>query len=371
MREDNGGFPYPKIDIHVCINCGLCEKVCPVINQANKQKPLSVYAAKNKNEAIRKHSSSGGIFSLLAEYVLSQNGIVFGARFNDKWEVIHDYTETIEGLATFRGSKYVQSNINDNFIKAEQFLQSGRIVLFSGTPCQIAGLRLFLQKEYENLLTVDFVCHGVPSPKVWRMYLQELINSKNFQKETKTISDNFSIDKITNIEFRDKSFGWKNYRFRIDIGKSEKTISYLEASGENIFMQGFLKDLYLRPACYECPSKCFKSGSDITIGDFWGVEHVLPDFDDDKGISLVMINTNKALKCYQNIEINSIETSYENALSNNPAMEKSAKMNPKRLFFFEKINKMDLFLLINKLTKRTLITRLKAKISNFAKRTKK
>ena len=175
LKEDNEGFLYPIVDKKTCIDCGLCEKVCPILHQGEPQKPLKVYAAKNLNEEIRRQSSSGGIFTLLAEQVIQEGGVVFGARFDENWEVKHDYTETIEGLAVFRGSKYVQSRIEDNYKKAEEFLKQGRKVLFSGTPCQIAGLKRFLRKEYEELLTVDFVCHGVPSPGVWRKYLKETV----------------------------------------------------------------------------------------------------------------------------------------------------------------------------------------------------
>ena len=171
MAADNEGFLYPQVNSAICIDCGLCEKVCPVINQSAPREPLVVYAAKNNNEDIRLKSSSGGIFTLLAEKVIEEGGVVFGAKFDADWNVVHDYTETIEGLAAFRGSKYVQSIIGDNFKTAKQFLNNGRKVLFSGTPCQIAGLKKYLRKEYDNLLTVDVVCHGVPSPMVWRDYL--------------------------------------------------------------------------------------------------------------------------------------------------------------------------------------------------------
>ncbi|MDR2979033.1 MAG: Coenzyme F420 hydrogenase/dehydrogenase, beta subunit C-terminal domain [Bacteroidales bacterium] len=358
MLEDQEGFLYPQIDTKLCTNCGLCEKVCPVINQSSKRKPLYTCAAKNKNETIRKDSSSGGVFSLLAEYVLSQKGIVFGAHFNESWEVIHDYTENIAGLAAFRGSKYVQSKIENSFVKAEQFLKSDRIVLFSGTPCQIKGLRLFLQCEYENLLTVDFVCHGVPSPKVWRMYLQELVKSTKFQKET---AINFSLNDITNIEFRSKSSGWKRFSFLADMYMPEKNFTFSEPLDKNIFMRGFLSDLYLRPSCYACPSKCFKSGSNITVGDYWGIEHLLPEYDDDKGISLVMLHTSKAFDIYRNMDADSMETLYENAFSSNPAIEKSAKIHKNRKSFFSQIdnNKKSIFALIETSLRASLGERIK------------
>jgi coenzyme F420-reducing hydrogenase beta subunit len=179
MREDREGFLYPEVDSERCCNCGLCSEVCPVINRREAGKPLYVYAAKSRDEEIRRQSSSGGIFTLLAEKILDENGVVFGARFNENWEVIHDYVETKDELVFFRGSKYVQSRIGESYLQAQQFLEKGRKVLFSGTPCQISGLKFFLGKEYDNLLTVDIVCHGVPSPLVWRMYLNQLIDSQS------------------------------------------------------------------------------------------------------------------------------------------------------------------------------------------------
>lgn len=188
MSLDNEGFLYPQVDNESCIDCGLCEKVCLVLNQGKECKPFQVYAAKNINEEIRMKSSSGGIFTLLAEQILHEGGVVFGARFNADWEVIHDYTETKEGLAAFRGSKYVQSRLGDSFCQAEHFLRQGRKVMFTGTPCQIAGLKLFLRKTYDNLLTVDFICHGVPSPGVWKKYLEELIALKDNRKNSVLLS---------------------------------------------------------------------------------------------------------------------------------------------------------------------------------------
>ena len=176
MRQDSEGFLYPVIDDISCTRCGKCKNICPANYQGAARKPLNVYAAKNMDEEIRRQSSSGGIFSLLAEHVIQEGGVVFGARFNDTWDVVHDYTETVEGLAVFRGSKYVQSVTGETYIQAKKFLKDGRKVLYSGTPCQIAGLKAFLQGDHNNLLTVDLVCHGVPSPLVWKKYLDEIIN---------------------------------------------------------------------------------------------------------------------------------------------------------------------------------------------------
>ena len=165
LQEDFEGFRYPTINTSLCINCEICEKVCPTINHKEGKKPLQALAFVNPNESIRLQSSSGGAFTFIAEQIISEGGVVFGAIFDNKWEVCHTFTETKEGLAAFRGSKYVQSRIESAYRNAEYFLKAGRKVLFSGSPCQIAGLKLYLRKEYDNLITVDFICHGVPTPK--------------------------------------------------------------------------------------------------------------------------------------------------------------------------------------------------------------
>ncbi|MCS2450406.1 Coenzyme F420 hydrogenase/dehydrogenase, beta subunit C-terminal domain [Bacteroides thetaiotaomicron] len=202
MHEDEEGFLYPLIDMSFCIECGLCENVCPVINQSEVCSPLKVYAAKNPNEQIRLSSSSGGIFTMLAEQILKENGIVFGARFDEKWEVEHDYADTLDGIAAFRGSKYVQSRIGDSYQRVEDFLRKGRKVLFSGTPCQVAGLKRFLHnKEYDNLLTVDVICHGVPSPLIWRKYLEETIRPKGVAGKKSVLKSGYPPLRRTKIRF--------------------------------------------------------------------------------------------------------------------------------------------------------------------------
>lgn len=178
MQPDNEGFLYPQVDHTQCIECGLCEKVCPCLHEAKPSKPLKVFAAINRDEPVCMSSSSGGIFTSLAQYVIQNGGVVFGARFDNRWDVIHDYTDKVDGLSAFRGSKYLQSRVGDTFTLARRFLKEGRTVLFSGTSCQIAALRRFLQKDYDNLLTADLVCHGTPSPLVWRIYLEEIIARK-------------------------------------------------------------------------------------------------------------------------------------------------------------------------------------------------
>ena len=347
LKEDCEGFLYPEVDKSICIDCGLCKKVCPVHYQGEEHKPLKVYAAKNHDEEIRKQSSSGGIFTWIAEKVIQEGGVVFGARFDENWEVRHDYTETFEGLAAFRGSKYVQSRIEDNYRKAETFLKQGRKVLFCGTPCQIAGLKCFLRKEYENLLTIDIVCHGVPSPGVWRKYLIEKIAG---------ISDDKRNIRVEEISFRDKITGWKNYSFSLtlshfDENRIRHNKSYSELSRKNYFMKGFLADLYLRPSCYACPAKSGKSGSDITLGDLWGAPNIIGNEDDDRGTCLTLINKDiPFLKDYSSLWMKEID--YNAALIHNPAIEHSAKIPLNRTLFFQSFEGMEsLEKTVQKLTK--------------------
>ncbi|MEY8611970.1 Coenzyme F420 hydrogenase/dehydrogenase, beta subunit C-terminal domain [Parabacteroides segnis] len=364
MVEDDEGFLYPKVDSSLCIDCSLCEKVCPVINQGEPRIPDVVYAAKNLNEEIRMASSSGGIFTLLAEEVIAKGGVVFGARFNEEWDVVHDYTETIEGLSAFRGSKYVQSRVGKCYSQVEEFLEKGRKVLFSGTPCQIAGLKKFLRKEYEDLFMVDFICHGVPSPGVWRLYLKEI--QEKVSHKSPDSSSFFGGRKvfIKNIFFRDKQFGWKKFssvfHFLVaeNEGMSKESILFSETLNKNIFLRGFLMDLYLRPSCYLCPSKSLKSGSDITIGDYWGIALILPDFDDDKGVSAVVANSGKGKYLLKSLKMEYRETSYEDVKIKNPAIEYSSCFTQKRNLFYRMRNDT-IHTRVEKLCKQTLEQQIK------------
>lgn len=315
LIQDNEGFLYPQIDESICIDCGLCERVCPIINQELPSEPIKTFAAKNNDENIRQLSSSGGIFTLLATKVINNGGVVFGAIFNAKWEVEHDYTDTIESIAKFRGSKYVQSKINNNYILAEEYLKDGKQVLFSGTPCQIAGLKRFLRKEYENLICVDIICHGVPSPFIWQKYLEQ-----------------YNSTELSSISFRDKTNSWK--RYEVVIRQGEKTL-IREDIGKNIYMKLFLSDLCLRPSCSNCSSKSGKSKSDITIADFWGIQHLHPDFDDDKGCNLILINSKKGLNLFNKLECDKIETDFNTAIKYNPSYFKSVAEPKYRKYFFE------------------------------------
>lgn len=355
LHEDSEGFLYPVADASVCINCGLCEKVCPVINQHTAHEPLQTFAAKNSNEAVRAASSSGGVFTMLAESVIKSGGVVFGAAFDQQWKVVHTCATTIGGLQKFRGSKYLQSQTNNTFKEAEAYLKQGRQVLYSGTPCQVAGLKRYLRKDYDNLLTVDFICHGVPSPGVFRTYLRDEINRHSARqsggKNTVLLpciplvaeSDGLGGGdvKIQSVSFRDKRKGWKKFGFALGLSKAsaagEKNSVLLSYSplNKDLFMRGFLRDLYLRPSCYACPAKELKSGSDITLGDFWGIETLLPELDDDRGISAVTANTEKGRALLQELNAEQTEVAYREVVKRNPALVHSASEPKGRKAFFE------------------------------------
>lgn len=321
MQMDNEGFLYPQVDSSKCVDCHLCEKVCPVINQYEARTPLNVYAAKNSDDEVRRSSSSGGIFTLLAEQTIKDGGVVFGACWDKDWNVKHDYAECLDDLAKFRSSKYLQSVIGDTYIKAEQFLKASRKVMFTGTPCQIAGLKHFLRKEYDNLLTVEVICHSVPSPGVWQQYLTTRLHTLKWEK-----SD------IRNISFRDKKTGWKTYSFVIE---NKDGNSFIELSSKNAFMRGFLADLYTRPSCHACPAKQLRSGSDITLGDFWGIESLMPEIDDDKGVSAIIVNSDKGKQVLHNINVEVHEVQYDELTTRNPALVKSFPITLKRTEFFK------------------------------------
>lgn len=342
MQEDKEGFLYPTVDAFACTNCGACEKVCPVINKYQEPilKPKS-YACKSKDEKLIDKSSSGGFFTVIAEYVIDNGGVVFGARFNSDWSVVHDYAETKAGLAAFRGSKYVQSVIGDNYKKVKLFLKKRRMVLFTGTPCQVSGLNHYLQRQYENLITVDFVCHSIPSPKVWRLYLKEI------KKD--------SI--ITSVTFRDKSEGWNNYGLLIhgiNSDKESKASTLVQGNHhENVYMKAFLRNLTVRPSCLSCPARKYTAGSDIMIADCWGVNTYHPEINNNKGMSLVLLQTDRGCDVFNTISeklfILSIPYAEVEEETNHSPIIKFARPHHFRQIFFKNMLNGEIVNLMNKL----------------------
>lgn len=336
MIPDDEGFLYPSIDEEKCIKCGACKSVCP-IGKTEKHFPLGVYGIKNKNKDIRLLSTSGGVFSVLAEYVIERNGVVFGCKFNENLEAEHDFAESYQDVEAFRGAKYVQSKLNDAFKKVKKFLDEDRYVLFTGTPCQVAGLHFYLGKNYEKLIKCDLVCHSVPSPKAFELYIKE-IEEKNSQK-------------ISEIFFRNKELnGWNKSNIKIIFGNGN---IYKETLKETSFMKGFINGLYSRVSCANCTYKNFKGSSDITIADYWGIEKVDKDFDDNLGVSLVFANSQVGEKVIKQIndKIELIETSLEDSTLKNQRILIQAPMHEKRSSFFEKINDNNFSELVFKLLK--------------------
>lgn len=350
LEEDTEGFLYPQVDEETCIKCGLCEKVCPILNQADKLSVLEVLAVKNPNDEERMNSSSGGVFLPLAREVINQGGVVFGAVYDESWEVHHVYAEKIEDVYPMMGSKYLQSKIGNSFKDAERFLKQGREVLFVGSPCQIAGLRTYLRnKQYSNLLAVDFLCHGVPSPGVWRRYLAETYGGYDAKEQSRLqatagknsvlLSSLNAMSPIGDIKFRDKrESGWKKYRFVVRQKSASKadqnTVLSSDIHYDNPFMRGFLSDIYLRPSCYVCKCKNGVNHSDMTIADFWGINQIAPEFDDDKGVGLVLLNTKKGEEYFSRFPMDMMPSNLEKAHYHNGGFNEHTKAHPKRDQFF-------------------------------------
>jgi len=319
MEEDHEGFQYPKVDKTKCKQCGLCQKVCPIINKqlSNYNPVLNTYACINNNEGERLSSSSGGVFSLLAKAILNQKGIVYGvAMTKDCYGAEFVRVGDIHQLYQLKGSKYLQAVVGDAYRRAKSDLDNGLLVLFSGTGCQINGLKNFLKIDYDNLYCIDVICHGVPSPALWRKYVQ------TYERK---------YGKLKHVNFRCKDNSWK------DFGMKEDSL-YISKDRDS-FMQMFLNNYCLRPSCYQCVAKAIKM-SDMTIADFWGIEKIAPEMDDGKGASLVLIRTKKGI-CLFNQIISGLtvkEVLYEDGVRGNPSEYKSVKRPVKRDTFFNDMN---------------------------------
>lgn len=288
MIEDSEGFLYPKVVTSKCVQCGLCEKVCPILNKMyskeDTETSVETLVGYSSNLNLRKRSSSGGIFGELSRYVIQKGGIVAGAIFDDDFSVKHVLVHDLQELEKVFGSKYIQSRIENTFKETKFELEKGNFVLYSGTACQIAGLKSFLKRDYDNLITVDVLCHGVPTAKLWKQYLSEKYSSNELS--------------IQSIEFRNKSEGWKQFGLLIEY--DDQTILY-QNHKENPFMRLFLSNICLRPSCHDCKFKKFPRVSDITIGDCWGIQNFMPDMDDDQGTSVILLNSQKGETLFSDI----------------------------------------------------------------------
>ena len=291
MRPDEKGFLYPRIDPALCVNCGLCGRVCPMKQEPFPEKVASepeFYAVKHRSDEIRMKSSSGGMFTAVSDWILEQGGTVYGAAFDDDFKVCHRRATTKAERDAFRGSKYVQSDLNGVFSQVKNDLACGRAVLFSGTPCQAAGLSLFLARtkaDTGRLYLCDLVCHGTPSPQIFSDYLTEAKRKYNSE--------------IQLLTFRYKPAGWRTQAVRIDFCSRK---FYQSSVADDIYYSLFLPNIILRPSCYHCPFASLRRPSDLTIGDFWGIEKSMPEFEDEKGVSLVLVHTQKGKRLFQSVE---------------------------------------------------------------------
>lgn len=326
MKNDKEGFLYPVIENNHCVSCGLCEQSCPVLtNRTTIQNPMTVsLAVQNKNDEVRKGSSSGGAFYALAISTLEQGGVVCAARYTSSYEVVHGIAKNKKELMSFCGAKYAQSTVWHCFTEIKKILQQGRRVLFVGTPCQVAGLQSFLKHPFDNLILVDLICHGVPSPLVWEKYMEE---RKNLDADGA---------EIASINLRDKSTGWSNYNYSVRFDYKNGRTHSTHQKQDN-FMQGFVSNLYLRPSCSQCMFKGIERVSDITLGDYWGVWIQHPKFDDNAGTSLVILHSDKGKEMWASIqkEFRVLPISNEDATQYNPSALKSSYAAEQRELFFE------------------------------------
>lgn len=342
MIENQEGFLYPVINREMCVGCGACDRVCPRLEEY----PMA-YAAMCNSSHIREKSSSGGIFHLLAEKILSQGGAVYGAAFDENFEVCHCRVDSMDDLEKLQGSKYVQSRIGGVFRDVKSQLGTGRLVLFSGTPCQCEGLVSYLGKEYNNLYLVDFICHGVPSPAVWRSYVKYV---EGIKKDTQ----------ISHVSFRSKNLSWERFLLEFTFVNSSKYSNDLHT---DIYLRGFLKDLYLRKSCYECTSRKMHRVSDVTVADFWGVQNVLPDMYDGRGTSLVLVQSEKGSKLFDALDARVVKLKFSEAIRGNLSYFSSPKMHPKRDVFFQRFKAGEtLESLLNELLQEPIVRRLKNRL---------
>lgn len=316
VKTDNEGFDRPFVDETLCVDCGLCVKTCPINHHPNVNKPIEIYSGWSSDEAVRINSSSGGAFTEIARPILEQGGVVFGCTLNENLQAEHIYVESLKDLEhKLRGSKYVQSRIGNIYAQAKNFLRQGRKVLFSGTPCQIAGLKNYLRKNYDNLLTVDLICHGVPSPLIFEEYKKYIALAEKMN--------------LTDVKFRCKKSSWIFYNMTIKghVEKNREEKVYTGRYYEDPYIRGFLNDIFLRPSCSCCKFTTIQRVADFTIADWWGYRRFQGDSRDfeRKGVSLLFCNTDKAVELYKekiSLHFFANKRDLDDALKTNPSLVK-------------------------------------------------
>ena len=346
FNNDSAGYRYPKVNLDNCVDCSLCENVCPIINSVDTKGSYSdpiVKAAWNKNEEIRINSTSGGIFSALAEVFINQGGYVVGAEYTEDFGIHHIVISNADKIKNIRQSKYAQSELGDIFNKIRSLLNKNEKVLFCGSPCQVAGLKNYLMKDYDNLLIVDFICRGIISQKIYKNYLESVERHTN--------------STITKVQFKNKDFGWNRFSTKLSL---EDGRSYHKDRYNDEYMLGYLKyNLFLRPCCHECEFKTLPRISDVSLGDFWGIGNVKKELDNDKGTSVVIINSEKGAKFFDllNDLIDSESSTIEQVTKGNSCLFNVAPKGKYSDYFYEKFGKMDFIDLIHKIDFKDTINR--------------
>lgn len=324
MVEDSEGFLYPSVDPNDCINCGLCEKVCPINNPIKEQEnsEQKAFIVQNYDERVLRESTSGGAFTAIAKWVISHNGVVFGARFNQNFEVEHFAVEKYEDLKLFRNSKYVQSNIGQTFCQVRDYLNDGRMVLFSGTGCQLEGLFHFLRKSYENLYTIDVICRAVPSPLVLRKYL-EMQRMHGLQ--------------INDVKFRDKNHGYKYSSMSLFTSNNQ---DYHEGIDTDSYLRAFFSGMSFRPSCSDCKFRKRYRRTDMTIWDCFTIDEFSKELDNDKGATRILAHSSRAEKIISemNSDLKIIEVDAEKAIRGVKELTEGPNPHPLREKFFEDLN---------------------------------
>lgn len=326
MQGDKYGFYKPIVDEEKCVDCGLCEKVCPLNSYKSQNVPEpKVYAFQNKDKETLYKCASGGAFAYIAKTVIGQNGVVYGVIFDENLKVVHSKAETMSELEKMYSSKYVQSDTKDSFRQAKNDLENGKMTLFSGTPCQIAGLKSFLNKEYQNLITADLVCHGVPSPVVFEKYKQEFMQNKK------------TDEKLLNINFRSKIKGWSPSL----ITKTTTVCDYHTCASKDIYIRAFLSNLSINLSCLNCKFNTLPRVADISLADFWGVDEYDSALNNNEGLSLIIINNDKGNEIFSKLPKESVlkEIPLEYAIKYNKNICGSSVPNKNRLKFLEELKK--------------------------------